>query len=197
MINIKNHKTDVDDFNDFKNSIWETLKKFQQMIEQQRDQQLTLEHYTERYMPFQVQNMIVENLSALHDETEMAKISVEEDSLTAKVRDQLLDSTQPAKGTIFDNIIKINNQMTKLLGMRIDLRTPSAIDADSAPKVITNEEERQKYFEGKCEEYIEKFIKLNRENVFTLDKSKSDLKTIMDQQIVQLQEKVDNNIKKI
>ena len=87
MINIKNHKTDVDDFNDFKNSIWETLKKFQQMIEQQRDQQHTLEHYTERYMPFQVQNMIVENLSALHDETEMAKISVEEDSLTAKVRD--------------------------------------------------------------------------------------------------------------
>ena len=94
-------------------------------------------------MPLQFQNMIVENLSTLHSDTEMAKIKTDEDSLTIRLRDELIDSTNLTKGTVFDNIIKINEKMYEKLKVRVDLRTASAMAAGHAPLIYATEEERQ------------------------------------------------------
>ena len=99
--------------------------------------------------------MIVENLQNLHSDTEMAKITTEQNSLTVRLREQLLDATNLAKGTLFDNIVEINNKMINKLKIRVDLRTPSAMAEDAAPKIYNNEDERKKGFEEKCQQYIE------------------------------------------
>lgn len=109
-------------------------------------------------------------MEKIHTDTDMEKITREGDSLTSRLRDELLDSTNLTKGSLFDNIIKINEKMTKQMGVRIDLRTPSAMAAEDAPQVFTNEADRQKAFEEKCEKCIEQFSSLNRQNELILDR---------------------------
>lgn len=41
---------------------------------------------------------------------------------------QLMDMTNFKDGTILDNIIKINNEMSKKLNIKVDLRTESAME---------------------------------------------------------------------
>jgi hypothetical protein len=56
----------------------EQLADFQTSVETQRDNQLTLEHYTEKYIPIQMQSMIIKNLELVLQENEVRRLQSEE-----------------------------------------------------------------------------------------------------------------------
>lgn len=67
--------------------------------------------------------MILENMKVIHDEKTMGLLQHEENKLNTRIQDQLLDMTNLASGTIFDNMLKINKELTRKLKVKIDLRT--------------------------------------------------------------------------
>lgn len=108
----------------------------------------------------------------IHDADTMKILTNEETGLTNKLQSELLDATNLAKGTIFDNIKKINLKMQEKLKLRIDLRTLSALDEDAEKEVNTAAEDRFEVFEAKIESYIDQFVKLNTENKEILTEQK-------------------------
>lgn len=78
IIELRQQKADRKALVDVKNYINEQLQGFDAKLDKQRGDQLTLEHYTERYIPVQVQGMITDNLERIHDEKTMKLIKSEE-----------------------------------------------------------------------------------------------------------------------
>lgn len=74
---IKLLKADTSEVQSFEKGVEERLSEMEQKVQQQRDDQLTLEHYTERYIPVQIQNMIIENMRHLHPDSDMVKLTGE------------------------------------------------------------------------------------------------------------------------
>jgi len=144
------------------------VQSIQALVDKQRDDQLTLEHYTERYVPVQVQNMIMDNLRLIHDDTVLAKLTEEETGLCVRLHDELLDESNPARGTIFDNIQRTNAEMTAKMQVRIDLRTLSAVEDGESPEASATD--RHQALERKIDKHIDAFLRLNRENGLILEK---------------------------
>lgn len=65
-----------------------------------------------------------------------------------KMQRQLMDMTNFTDGTIFDNILKINAEMTKKMNLRVDLTTNTAV-ADQGKK-----EDKATALERKLNDYI-------------------------------------------
>lgn len=61
------------------------MHQYDQKLDKQRDDQLTLEHYTERYVPIQIQNMIVENMKVIHDEKTISQLTHEENKVHTRI----------------------------------------------------------------------------------------------------------------
>jgi len=133
IIELRQDKAERNDLYELKAFFTEQMSGYDAKLDKQRDDQLTLEHYAERYIPVQVQNMIIENLKRIHDDRTMKKIRSEENQVYMKMQRQLMDMTNLTDGTIFDNIIKINNEMTKKMNLRVDLRTPSSLEEEKRP----------------------------------------------------------------
>jgi len=72
--------------------------------------------------------MIIENMKVIHDDDTMARLTHEENKVHTRIQAQLLDISNLAAGTILDNMVNINKELTKKLKLRIDLRTQSALD---------------------------------------------------------------------
>ena len=70
----------------------------------------------------------MENLSVCLEPIQIEKVKNCENSLETRMQKQLMDFSNYTDGTIFDNIIKINQEMTKKMKMRIDLRQDSKLD---------------------------------------------------------------------
>ena len=66
-------------------------------------------------------------MKVIHDEKTIDQLTHEENKLNTRINEQLLDLTNLAAGTIFDNMLKINKELTKKLKIKIDLRTQSAL----------------------------------------------------------------------
>ena len=60
-------KADLDKMNHFYQEFKAQTNEFKHEIDRLVGNQLTLEHYAERYVPIQVQGMIIENLKLLHN----------------------------------------------------------------------------------------------------------------------------------
>ena len=148
IIELRQQKADRKALVDVKNYINEQLQGFDAKLDKQRGDQLTLEHYTERYIPVQVQGMITDNLERIHDEKTMKLIKSEENQLYMKMQRQLMDMTNFTDGTIFDNVLKINAEMTKKMNLRVDLTTNTAV-ADQGKK-----EDKATALERKLNDYI-------------------------------------------
>ena len=58
----------------------------------------------------------------------MDKVKSCENSLETRMQKQLMDFSNYTDGTIFDNIIQINKEMTKKMKMRIDLRQDNKLE---------------------------------------------------------------------
>ena len=71
IIELRSTKADRHTVSDLKTYISEQLEGFDVKLDKQRDDQLTLEHYAERYIPIQIQQMIMDNMKKVHDETAM------------------------------------------------------------------------------------------------------------------------------
>lgn len=99
------------------------LAEFQTDVDSQRDNQLTLEHYTEKYLPILMQGMIIKNLELVLDEAVVRRLQSEENQLYMKMQRSLMDMTEFSNGSLLDNIVKINEKLSKKLKVKIDLRT--------------------------------------------------------------------------
>lgn len=139
--------------------IQKCLREYDQKLDKQRDDQLTLEHYTERYVPIQTQNMIVENMKVIHNEKTMALLLHEENKVNTRMEQQLLDMTNLAAGTIFDNMLNINKELTRKLKLKIDLRTQSALGPGA--ELDLSKYDKADAMEEKLQRYIDQFIDLN------------------------------------
>ena len=74
---------------DFKEQTNKSLQEFSLLIEKQRDDIMTIEHYTERYIPMQIQNMIIDNMKVIHEEPIINRLIGHENKLNSRIQDQL------------------------------------------------------------------------------------------------------------
>ena len=65
VVQIENLKADKSQMNELESKSMAKFDDLDKKISSFRDDQLTLEHYTERYVPIQIQNMIVSNLEKI------------------------------------------------------------------------------------------------------------------------------------
>ena len=88
---------------------------------------LTLERYAERYIPIQIQKMIIDNMQMVLSYDQMDKLKSTQNVLHQRIQKQIMDNCNFTDGTLFDNIVKINNEMAKYLNVRIELRKANLI----------------------------------------------------------------------
>ena len=74
---------------DFKEQTNKSLQEFSFLIEKQRDDIMTIEHYSERYIPMQIQNMIIDNMKVIHEEPIINRLIGHENKLNSRIQDQL------------------------------------------------------------------------------------------------------------
>lgn len=72
VVDLQMNKADVKWVTDINDKVDNKLANFQEQLTQNKDDILTLEHYTERYMPIKIQNMIIENMRMIHPDTVMS-----------------------------------------------------------------------------------------------------------------------------
>lgn len=85
MADVKNNKAEkkiVDDLDFFTR---EQIQAQNLKLDKIDNNTSTLEHYAERYIPIQVQNMIVENMRYLHDEDMITRLTSEENKLYSRL----------------------------------------------------------------------------------------------------------------
>ena len=116
----------------FEDKINVTLNEWDIKMDENRDNILTLEHYAEKYIPIQIQNMIMGNLENVMDDSQINRLKSHENKIHARVQEQLMDQGNFSSGTIFETILQINEQISKKLNMRIDLRKEPVLVEDSA-----------------------------------------------------------------
>ena len=131
-------------------------------IDENKDQLLTLEHYSERYIPVKIQQMIIDNMKVIHDQDKVDLLKSEKNKLYSRIQSQILDDKDFTNGCVFDDIVKINNEMTKYLQVRIDLRTNNLLAPDV--DILNSAEDRIKQQEERLENYILEFADLLRDN---------------------------------
>ena len=107
---------------------------------------------------------------------------------------QLMDMTEYANGSIFDNIIKINEKLSKKLKLKIDLRSQSGL----------NEEENQggkidqvKILEEKLDNYILDFVNLNNRNKEVLKETHHILDLKFADKLREFEIKLEENVEKL
>ena len=102
-----------------------------------------------------------------------------------------MDMTNFTDGTIFDNIQKINAEMSKKMNLRVDLTSNSAVqDADA-------QEDKARALERKLDNYIHKFINLNANNEVVLDQARDALGQDNDKHLAQFEAKLQQNLSEI
>ena len=133
----------------------------------------------------------------IHEGDKIKILMDEEKGLCKKLQDELLDSTNLAKGTIFDNIKKINLRMTEKLKKRIDLRTVSALDEEEEAQLMDGEYDRFSIFEAKIEQCIEQFNKLNINHQDELGFQKQLLQDEFEKKIMKFEFKLDDTFEQL
>ena len=97
----------------------------------------------------------------------MALLVHEENKMNTRIQEQLLDMTNLAAGTIFDNMLKINKDLTRKLKVKIDLRTQSALGPGA--ELDLQNYDAGEALEIKLQHYIDQFIDLNELHAEELD----------------------------
>ena len=110
--------------------IEEDMEAYDIKLDQQRDDQKTLEHYCERYLPLKTQQMIQENLFSILTPEQIEKLQGHENAMVERMQKQIMDFSNFSDGTIFDEIIRINEEMSRKLKIKCDLRKDEIV-ADS------------------------------------------------------------------
>ena len=87
-----------------------------------RDNLLTLENYCEKYLPINTIRVLKEILVPLFDDDYKfcRKLDKAAERYCQEMQSNILSDT--GRASIFEQIIKINDQMTKRLKMRVDLQ---------------------------------------------------------------------------
>lgn len=136
IINMQNNKSDNSRFEELHGYATETFEKLREHQDKNQNQILCLEHYCERYMPVQIQNMICDNMKLIHTEEIYGRLINEENKLYSRLQRQIMDMTNFGDGTIFDKIKTINEEMSRKLKLRIELRNATMLE-DSEDEIVS------------------------------------------------------------
>ena len=85
-----------------------------------RNDLLTLENYTERYMPLATTKLIKKLMHASLSEEQRKKLDQSMHNFTIEQQEIIL--TDLGRGSIFENIIQINQNLTERLKFKVDLQ---------------------------------------------------------------------------
>ena len=91
-----------------------------------------------------------------------------------KMQRGLMDMAEFSNGTILDNIIKYNEELSKKLKVKMDLRTVSALNEEEAPD---GKIDMVKALEEKLDNYILEFVSLNNNNKTILEETQEILES--------------------
>ena len=119
---LNKHKAEKVDLKWLNDHVMAENREFVIKMDKDKDNLLTLEHYTERYLPVQVQNMIIENMQVVLDEDMIKRLKGEENKLYNRLQRQIMEMDNYGDGTIFERIEAINKEMMQKLELKIDLR---------------------------------------------------------------------------
>jgi hypothetical protein len=72
-----------------------------------------------------------------------------------------MDMTEYGNGSIFANIIHYNNELSKKLKAKMDLKTINGLDGEQNPDGVVDQ---TKALEDKLDTYIVDFVNLNERN---------------------------------
>lgn len=105
-----------------------------------------------------------------------------------------MDYSNFTDGTIFDNIMKINDRMTEKLKMRIDIRTDQILVADdeSGEKIDAIKQQ-----EEKLDGYILKFINLNADNKYVIKGALDNLEKRLEDFHKKMKVQMDQNLEEM
>ena len=136
--------------------------------------------------------MLIDNMKVIHGEETIDRLKSEKNKLYTRLQAQILDDSNFTNGTIFDEIQRINEQMSKHMQVRIDLRTNSllggAVNAD-----IPSAMDRAKKQEDKLDGYILDFINLRTENDIVLEKYQKKMDEMFQKRIDMLDIRFNHN----
>lgn len=85
MLLVEIQKLDKHLFHDRVEKLETELADFDVKLDKNRDDQLTLEQYCERYIPIQCQGMIIDNMSVCLDSEQIDRLKSEENKLQARI----------------------------------------------------------------------------------------------------------------
>jgi len=136
--------------------------------------------------------MIIDNMKVIHGSEMMDLLKSEKNKLFTRIQSQILDDSNFTNGTIFDEILKINAEMTKHLKTRIDLRTDSCISEETDAKASSADQAKRQ--EEKIEKYILDFINLRGDNDRQLDLHRKALDQMLAKRIADLDIRLGVNV---
>lgn len=83
------------------------------------DNLLTLENYCEKYLPIATLKLLQKIMRPLYDEETLEKMKKHCNRFLIEMQQHILDDM--GKGSLFDNIEKINDEMSNRLKLRMDM----------------------------------------------------------------------------
>ena len=180
-------------FQNFQNQMRQDSQNFDIKLDKQRDDQLTLEHYCERYIPIQIQNMIIDNMNLVLKKDQLDVLKSEQNKLYRRIQEQIMDNNNFTAGSLFENIMKINEDMASKLKVKVDLRRKQLCGDDQANSL----QDLNKQYEKKLEKYILEFINLNADNQKILNGAMGELDKMLQKRIDLLDVKLTDNVKEM
>lgn len=130
---------------------------------------LTLENYIERYMPLNILKIIQTLMSPLLEPKQYKKFEKYSQRFIEEQQSQILSDI--GSGSIFDQIIKVNEEMTERLNFRVDLQ-----------------EELMRKENGEI------FIKKNQKEAEPKRLSKQDIKLIIAKKMTKVRQKLETQV---
>ncbi|CDW75226.1 UNKNOWN [Stylonychia lemnae] len=95
------------------------MAKLDDVAVNQQNKLITIENYCEKYVPVKIQTIVMDNIKLFVNKETMQKLKSQENKIFHEITDQLLNDD--GKGSIFNNIMKINEVLSKRLSTAVDL----------------------------------------------------------------------------
>lgn len=135
--------------------------------------------------------MIIDNLQLVIPPEDFKVLKTAEAGFDKRMQKQLMDFGNYQDGNIFQNILKINKEISERLKMRLDLRSDAVkvgeLGGDAFAELMSEQEK-------KLEEYIIKFINMNAHNDNLIAEARKALNEEFMQHMQDAQSRIEANL---
>lgn len=132
--------------------------------------------------------MIQESMQLVLTPQQQQKLKGSENALIERMQKQIMDFSNFTDGTIFDQIIKINEEMTEKLKIKTDLRKDEIVaEAKHLHDPVKAQEE-------KLDGYIIRFLNLNAQNEEVLEEAREKHEQMLNRHLNKIEERLNQNL---